>query len=291
MIASMTGFGKGSKTEAGITAEAEIRSVNGRFLDIGLKIPRDFSDKEHLVRDLVKKKISRGKVSLLVTLKREGESAKYAQIDNEKLSAVSSFLKELKKKSHISGTIRMEHLLNFSQYFIGENGFTNGVDFELILGAVEEAVNSFNEMRRMEGRELSKDLSERCAKISDTVQMISELNKKSVEEYFERLKSRASEIMEDFASDEVRLTSELAFLTEKYDVTEECVRRQSHISLFEEAISNSEGAGRKLNFITQEMNTEANTINSKTISTEISHKGIFIKEELEKIREQIQNIE
>ena len=146
-------------------------------------------------------------------------------------------------------------------------------------------------MRKKEGDALARDLKQRVNIILECVDKIESNAKISVENYFEKIKERAVNLVRDLAENTDRLNQELALLAERADVTEECVRLKSHIDIFLNTIETSDEAGRKLNFITQEMNREANTINSKSVSTEISHYGIQIKEELEKIREQIQNIE
>ena len=146
-------------------------------------------------------------------------------------------------------------------------------------------------MREEEGKLLVKDLLERVSKIESIVIEISELGRKSVVEYFEKLKDRAKELVENLSDNDERLKMELALLAEKYDVTEETVRLNSHIDQFRKTLSNSVEVGKKINFVIQEMNREANTINNKSVSIEVSNRGMVIKEELEKIREQIQNIE
>ena len=161
----------------------------------------------------------------------------------------------------------------------------------MIEKSISLAFDNLEEMRKKEGLELAGDLKTRVNLIADTVAKIESECGNSIKEYFNKLRSRAEELINEFKDFNDRLEMELALLSEKYDVTEECVRMKSHIKLFINALESSDEAGKKLNFICQEMNREVNTINSKSVSTEISHQGILIKEELEKIREQIQNIE
>jgi len=146
-------------------------------------------------------------------------------------------------------------------------------------------------MREKEGIELANDIRTRLSTIDKIVDEILDQNKSSIEENYSKFYAKAQKLTEDFVSDRERFNTELAILVDKYDITEECVRLKSHLKLFEDTIKKGHDAGRKLNFVCQEMNREANTINSKTVSSVISHNGIIIKEELEKIREQVQNIE
>jgi uncharacterized protein (TIGR00255 family) len=161
----------------------------------------------------------------------------------------------------------------------------------LVEKAIDAAVDSMNNMRETEGKELEKDVRKRLGMIEDSLNKIEGQKEDDLKTYFQKLKERASQLVVDLAENEQRLMMELALLAERYDVTEECVRLRSHIKMFNDTLDKSEDVGRKLNFILQEMNREANTINSKSVSSEISHAGISIKEEIEKIREQIQNIE
>jgi uncharacterized protein (TIGR00255 family) len=164
-------------------------------------------------------------------------------------------------------------------------------EFDLVVGSIDSAVDELNKMREAEGRELEKDLKKRVALIENSLNEIEKSSGESIRVYFEKVKEKAQQLVADFSNNNDRLNMELALLAERSDVTEECVRLRSHIKMFLDTMEKSEDAGRRLNFILQEMNREANTINSKSIASQISHYGIFIKEEIEKIREQIQNIE
>ena len=166
-----------------------------------------------------------------------------------------------------------------------------GEEMPLIEKAIDNAIDEMNNMRNAEGNELEKDIRKRIGIIEEALVEIEKLKEEDLKSYFEKLKERAKQLVSDLAENEQRLITELALLSERYDVTEECVRLRSHIKLFLQTLSSPDDAGRRLNFILQEMNREANTINSKSVSSVISHAGISIKEEIEKIREQIQNIE
>lgn len=291
MIYSMTGFGKGFAKYNDLVVETEIKTFNSRFLDISLKLPRNLSNKEFEIRDLIKNKINRGKISLFINLTKDGVESKYSFLDKEGVKTAFQLLKEIKDATGVSEEITINHVLTFQNMFFSDNGFDIDEAFDTVLNSINEAIVDLKSMRKKEGEELSKDLIERAEKILETVEKIETASPESINEYFQKLKQRAKLLLEETSENENRLDMELAILAERYDITEECIRLKSHIKMFLDTIKNSVEAGRKLNFITQEMNREANTINSKSTSTEVSHLGIYIKEELEKIREQIQNIE
>lgn len=291
MISSMTGYGKGILQEGGLLIEVEIRSLNSRFLEISVKLPRGLSNKEFDIREKIKKSVRRGKLGLTIHIRREEAGGKYGFIDSEGLKDVINFLLELKNTAKIKDKITLDNLLTFQHLFFTDNAKNLEGEFELIEKAINLALEDLYNMRRKEGETLAKDLSERLNNIEVTVKRIEDADTVSVQEYFDKLKERAKQLFNELGEYDERLNMELALLAERYDVTEECVRLKSHLKIFRDTMNNSDEAGRKLNFISQEMNREANTINSKSLSSEISHQGILIKEELEKIREQIQNIE
>jgi len=291
MISSMTGFGKGVVFSDNLSIETEIKSFNSRFLEISLKIPRSISEKEFLIREIIKKNIKRGKVTVAIFFNKEGSSTKPLFIDKNGLASALDMLNEIKEFSETGDKISLDNILLFQNMFLTDTVLGLENQFHLVEESIKTALNNFKEMRNKEGAELGNDLKTRIENIKKTLAQISAAGRSSVNAYFEKLKNRAIQLFNDLENNTERLDFELAMLAEKYDITEECVRLESHIKMFLSTLEQSDEAGRKLNFITQEMNREANTINSKTISTEISHLGIFIKEELEKIREQIQNIE
>ncbi len=291
MISSMTGFGKGSAFHNGTTAEVEIKSVNSRFLEISLKLPKNLQNKEYDVRELIRKKINRGKITLIVQLKKDETEAGKIHLNEENLSSALGFLKELKKKSKVKDDISLNHILMFRDIFFAEETDESEEEFKLIQKSINEALNNLNEMRKREGEELSIDLNKRIKNIEKTVDKIEEASKIDVKEYFEKVKERAKQMLGEISAYNERIELELALLIDKSDVTEECVRLRSHTKFFLDALKNENEVGRKLNFLCQEINREANTIGSKSLSSEISHSTVFIKEELEKIREQVQNIE
>jgi uncharacterized protein (TIGR00255 family) len=287
----MTGFGKAMVKKGGTAIEAEVKSVNNRFLDVSFRLPKSMSLKELELREKIKSKVKRGKIYLSLNIKKNGIETNGLSVDKDGLKKAVQLLGEIKKSAKIKEKITVEELLNFQNMFITDENNDSEEDYSLVERAVVKAFDELVKMRKKEGEELAKDLKKRVKKIETAAKKIEAQNQKSIKEYFDKLKDRAAQLTKDITDNPERLNTELALLAERYDVTEECVRLKSHIKLFVDAINDSEEAGRKLNFICQEMNREANTINSKTVSTEISHLGIQVKDELEKIREQIQNIE
>lgn len=291
MIASMTGYGKSVIEQNDLVIEVEVRCLNSRFLDISLKIPRILSDKELEFRNLVKEKIIRGKVSVSLYLQRNGIDNRIATLQEENLKGVLKVLNDLKLKSNIKSEITLDHLLAFQNLIFADDSGSNQAEFEIAKKAISLAMEDLNEMRKKEGKALVDDLHHRIGNIENVVAKINGINPNEVKLYFEKLKSRAKELLDELSGYDERLKMELALLAEKYDVTEECIRLKSHSDQFNSILKNEVEVGRRLNFLVQEMNREANTINSKSISSEVTRLGLVIKEELEKIREQIQNIE
>ena len=291
MISSMTGYGKGSARSGDLSAEVEIKSLNSRYLDLSLRTPRFLSAKELEIREKVKNRIKRGKIYLSITVKRGDYEEKFSEVDPASVKFAVKVLKDIRKASGLQDKIKFADILQFQNMFFKEDEQQAGEEMPVVEQAIDAAIDDMNQMREAEGSELEKDIRNRLGLIENALNKIENIKEEDLKAYFDRLKERASQLLSEIAENEQRLWTELALLSERYDVTEECVRLRSHIKMFLNTMNSKEDAGRKLNFILQEMNREANTINSKSVSSEISHAGISIKEEIEKIREQIQNIE
>jgi len=291
MIQSMTGYGKSIGNSDSLTFEVEVKSVNSRFLDISVRLPKILLSKEIELKNLIKQKINRGKVSLSVNLTKDDIDAGTSNIDNKILLKTVETLNEIKKKANINEELQLSHLLSFPNLFISDDSELTESEFDLIKTILLKALDELRVMRSAEGEMLLIDLKKRIQNISELISNINNIGKESIKQYFVKLKDRAAELVEGIANNDDRLRMELALLSEKYDITEESVRMESHIKQFLSTLENGEEAGKKINFIVQEMNREVNTIGNKSVSLEITNNGILIKEELEKIREQIQNIE
>ncbi|MEW6652948.1 MAG: YicC/YloC family endoribonuclease [Bacteroidota bacterium] len=291
MISSMTGYGKGLANNGDLSVEAEIKSLNSRYLDLSLRLPKFLLNKEFEIRERVKNKIKRGKIYLSVTVKKGEFEERFNEIDPKSVQFAVGLLNDIKKHAKIIDKVKLSDILLFQNMLFKDDSEQASEEFGLVSESIDNAIIELNKMRDAEGRELDKDLRKRISIIEEALAKIETSARITVEEYFEKLKERAAQLVADLANNNDRLNVELALLSERSDVTEECVRLRSHIKMFIDTLEKSEDAGRRLNFIVQEMNREANTINSKSLASEISHSGIMIKEEIEKIREQIQNIE
>jgi len=290
MILSMTGYGKGTAVNGKIKVEAEVKSVNSRFLDIITKLPSSIMNKEYELREQIKNKINRGKLTVFIQIKKNDLENQNLIVNKDKLKNYLSFIKELKKTAKITEKIKLEHILYNKELFeAGEMEFTEE-EFAIVRKALDSALDELLKMKRDEGKELANDLRKRIEIIENKLAAIEAESNNSVKEYFEKLKEKVKLLVEDVTFEKERLEMELAIIADKAEITEECVRLKSHIKFFTSSLEEAE-PGRKLNFLCQEMNRETNTISSKTISTFITHNAVFIKEEIEKIREQIQNIE
>ncbi|MBK7228291.1 MAG: YicC family protein [Ignavibacteriales bacterium] len=292
MILSMTGYGKGSATNTKLQVDAEVKSINSRYLEIFLKFPPILTNKEYELRELIKSKIRRGKLNLSIQIKKNGLEDEAAIIDDTKLKNYLTQIKKVKKAAKLSDKIKLEHLLMSRDIFTSSVEEINEHDFEILKKSVINSLDSLLEMKKNEGSELEKDLKKRVKSIEKYLDLIEKESQPSVGEHFAKYKEKVKNLLDENVNiNNDRLETELALMAERADITEECVRLRSHIKFFNSSIDKDEDPGRKLNFLCQEMNREANTISAKTLSTSITHHSVYIKEEIERIREQIQNIE
>jgi len=291
MITSMTGFGKGSAGNSRLSAEVEVKSVNSRYLDISLKLPPALSNKEYELREIIRSKVKRGKLSIFVQIKTSGPNESETAVDKDKLKNFIALIKEIKKTAKLTDKINLDHFITNRDLFLSENtGFTE-LEFELVKKALNDSLDQLVVMKKNEGSELSKDLKKRIKIIEERVDAVQKESGSSVVEYFEKLREKVRVLVQDITPYSDRLELELALIADRAEITEECVRLKSHMKFFLDSINGDDEPGRKMNFLCQEMNREANTISSKSISTVVIHNMVLVKEEIEKIREQIQNIE
>lgn len=292
MILSMTGYGKGSAHNGKLQVDAEVKSINSRYLEIFLKFPPLLTTKEYELRELIKSKIRRGKLNLTIQIKKNGFEDEVVTLDDARLKNYLSLIKKVKKSAKINDKIKLEHLLMSRDIFTASLDEIDEHDFEIIKQSVILSLESLLEMKKNEGSELEKDLKKRVKSIEKYLDIIEEETQPSINEHFTKYREKVKNLLDENVNiNNERLETELALLAERADITEECVRLRSHIKFFLTSIAKEEDPGRKLNFLCQEMNREANTISSKTLSTSITHNSVYIKEEIERIREQIQNIE
>jgi len=289
---SMTGYGKSQIVSANIEITVELKSVNNRYLDIGFKIPSIISSFEPELRDIVRKNVNRGKILVFIDIKEVINDSNGTSIDEKKLMRYYSNLKAIKEKLNIQEPITLNHLISSQELF--ETDISN-IDEDIlsdgIKNALHDAIKQFNSMRDKEGRHLLGDIKARIDEISNITNSIHEIAPLNTKVEFERLESRLAELIDTQKIDRDRLEQEIALLAEKVDITEELTRMSSHINQFSQTLRKDSELGKKLTFILQEMHREANTMSSKTTDVKISHMVIQIKEEIEKIREQAQNLE
>lgn len=291
MMRSMTGFSKSEASENGITAIVELKSLNGRHLDISCRMPRTIQHKENLIRDTIKKSISRGSIQVNINLDINAEMKKFG-IDNVSAGQCFDALNELRKNLKIRETVKLEHILQFSDLFMDKDEPEDDkLLMKPVLKALSNGIRSLNNMRTREGKQISQDIISRMKRIEKKSGEIENLGAARIPEAREKLRQKIAQLFESDEIDEQRLQMEMVLMADKLDISEEVVRLRSHISYFFDIIKQKEPVGRKINFLLQELNREANTIGSKINDARISQLTVQMKEELEKIREQIQNIE
>lgn len=292
MIISMTGFGRGQYSVDGYEAVVEVRSLNHRYLDVAMRLPRGMGAYEQAVKDLVRTKVNRGRINVAVTLKSETETELGLSVDEETALRYKHLLETLIKKLDLAGPVTLEHLLQFSDILtITEEGALPEQAWACVEKALALAIDEMNTMRVREGQEIINDLRARISGLQEKLETIKTCAASRSKIEFEKLYKRLCSMVDTKELDRTRLELEVALLADRVDITEECTRFQSHNTLFLEALGDPEPAGRKLNFLLQEMNREANTIGAKANDAQIAHLVVAIKEEVEKLREQIQNIE
>ncbi len=293
MIASMTGYGRGEVRNGDYEIVAEVRSVNNRFLDVQLKLPRGYFHYEQEVKNIIRKYVTRGRINVFVGLKTNNdENGNGLGINREPVRIYWKLINQLKKEFKIRGRVKLEHLLQFPDIITYEEN--NGADeatWKSIENALMIALENLQAMRKREGQELANDLGDRIQSLNSQIDQIEKISKGRTGEELVKLRQRVKEILTVEGVDETRMETEIALMMNRIDVTEECVRFRSHNKMFLDIMGAEEDGGRKLNFLLQEMTREANTIGAKANHADIAHLVVEIKEEVEKIREQVQNIE
>ncbi len=292
MMSSMTGFGRGETTHNGTTITVEIRSVNNRYCEVSLKTPANLSMLDQELKDFIQKRVDRGKLSVSVRVESAKPETPAIRFDAEAARLLHAELTRLNTDLGLNEPITLNHLLRFDAIYQSrnENADDEGVK-SLLLAATEAAIADLQRMRNVEGQTLQADLAKRLDNIEAVAAEVETLAKARIPEARKKLMDRVSQLVASDTLDPNRLELEIALLADKLDITEELVRLASHISYFRLAMDAPEPAGRKLNFLIQEMNREVNTMGSKAGSAGIAHLVVNLKETLEIIREQIQNIE
>ena len=293
MIRSMTGYGKGFLNTENREYQVEIKSVNHRYLDINIKMPRTLSYLEEDIKKEISKRIKRGKIDVFITFENNSQEGRNVKINKELAKVYINQLKELADEEKISDKIEVIDIAKFPDILTIKIDENDEKIKNEIIQATKDATEKIVEMKNIEGEKIAQDLLTRIEKIESKIAEISKKSTGLIEEYVVKLEKRIKEILKSEEVDKSRLAQEVVIYADKCSVEEEITRLKSHIYQFKNLLSDNknETIGKKLDFIIQEMNRETNTIGSKANNLEITNGVIDIKTELEDIREQVQNIE
>ena len=292
MIKSMTGFGRSVYENEGREYLIEIKSVNNRFSDINIKMPRSFNYLEEKIKKEVLKSVTRGKVDLYITFNNNSDKGKTIKLNTEIAKVYIDELKKLSKEAEIIDNINIMDISKFPDVLNikMEEDSEEIIEKELMI-ALSEAIKSFIDMREKEGSKIKQDFENRMKIISEKIEKISNISTGLVEEYIVKLETRIKELLKTDVVDQTRLAQEIVIYSDKCSVQEELTRLRSHIGQFLNLTNENNAIGKKLDFLIQEMNRETNTIGSKANNLDITNLVVDVKTELENIREQVQNIE
>ena len=289
---SMTGYGKGEYAEGGLELTCEIKTVNNRYLDVSIKAPRIFAAYEDVIRTTIRKKLTRGHADLFISFKDKRERPTALSVDLPLASSYVAAAKTLKAAfPDLPDDVTLSSVLRYPEVLKQEDSIS--LDEEMTKGldvALNIALDNLNEMRAVEGEKLKEDMLSRVATIETLVEEIAQRAPLSAQEYREKLTARVQEYLVEAKIDENRILTEVAVFTDKSNIDEELTRLRSHIQQFR-SIATEGIVGRKLDFLVQEFNREANTTCSKSNDVTITRAGLALKNEIEKIREQVQNLE
>ncbi|RPH94901.1 YicC family protein [candidate division KSB1 bacterium] len=293
MIYSMTGYGRGEASTNGMRVSAEVRTLNSRFFDFSFRASRTLQNYENELRELCRGRIQRGKLALSLVELRTSDAPPTARLDTAAAQRLARELSQLAKDLGLDGGVTLEHLLHFPELLVQvEDPTLSELLLRLAREATDAALTDLCRMRREEGNVLAADMSARLDIIESAVADVSRIQGDVPMRAVEKLRERVKRLSLPQAYDEYRLEMELAILADRLDISEELVRLRGHIEAFRKTLQSPEGvAGKRLEFLLQEMHREANTVGSKTSSLEISHLGVRMREEIERLREQVQNIE
>ena len=289
---SMTGFGRAKQEKNNRIYQVEIKSVNHKYNDINIKLPRSLSYLEDKIKKELSSNIERGKVDVFISFENYSNEGKQVVINHELAKEYVKQLKIIAEENSLNVNIpateitRMPEVLTLKESELSEEIIEN----ELI-DVLKDAIKAFTEMRQNEGDKIKEDLLNRIEEVAINVEKVNEYSSKIVEEYIEKLRQRVKEILKTDVVDEARLAMEVVLYADKCSVEEEITRLRSHISQFKSLLKQDRPVGKKIDFLIQEMNRETNTIGSKSGSLEITNLVVEIKTEIEDIREQVQNIE
>lgn len=291
MIKSMTGYGKSSLSINSREYQVEIKTVNHKYIDVNIKMPRIISYLEEDVRKLVVSKIKRGKVDIQISFENYSQDGNDVKINTELAQIYIQSLRKLAEAENLSSNIEVTEITKLPDVLTIKSNLDENETKEELLQVVNEAIDKLIQMRKIEGEKISKDILDKIARIEQKNEEIFSLSTGLIEEYVVKLEARAKELLKTEELDKSRLMQEVVIYADKCSVEEEVTRLRSHIYQLRYLINSEEPIGKKMDFLIQEMNRETNTIGSKANNLEITNTVVDIKTILEDIREQIQNIE
>ena len=292
MIQSMTGYARSERKDKGRVFVLELRSVNHKYCDISIKLPKTLLGLEGMIKKTIQEKFSRGKFDVLVSRNGSDDYTRSLVLDEELVSQYFNILQGLKKKFGLKGEIDINLLAGFSDLIkVAEVEEDQKAIEKVLMSLLQRTIDSLNKVRREEGKELYDDIVKRVRIVASAINRVDEIANKVLSAYHKRLEERVYSLNRSLKIDPARLAQEVALIAERCDITEEIVRFKSHIKQFNKLLKEDKGVGRRLDFLLQEMNREINTVGSKANDADISIEVVNVKNELEKIREQVQNIE
>jgi len=292
MIKSMTGYGGAKGELEGFEISIELKSVNNRYLDTSVRLPRSFIFAEERIKSTVQSHISRGKVDVFITVNSSGADSIVVSVNDALAKGYIDAMRGLAEKYELDSQIPVVSVARFSDVLTVEKKEADKEALsEALIEVLESALSEFDAMRCKEGEKLREDVLRRADDIEELVCFVEERSPQTVSEYRAKLEAKMKEVLENTSIEEPRILVEAAIFADKVSVDEETVRLRSHLSQLREMIEGDSPVGRKLDFLVQEMNREANTIGSKANNTDIARCVMDVKAEIEKIREQIQNVE
>jgi uncharacterized protein (TIGR00255 family) len=292
MIRSMTGYGSADLERDGQRLSAEIRTVNHRFCEVSVRAPKLVGLFEDQIRQLIQDRFSRGKFNLTITWSGVGDSGEVLKVNELVTDRYVALLEQLRTRYKLESGLDVRTLATLPDVFTWEHtALSDEETWGLLKTVIGMACDNMNAMKAREGEALARDLGERLALVRTQLEKVAVRAPLRSTEAKDRLEIRLKTLLSDVEMDPVRIAQEVALMADRLDCTEECVRLAAHLDQFKHLSDGPELAGRKLNFLLQEMNREANTIGSKANDVDIAHAVIIIKEELERLREQVQNVE
>ena len=291
MIKSMTGYGKSNMSKNLREYQVEIKSVNHRYLDVSVKMPRSLSYLEEEIKKAVSARVTRGKVDVFITFNNNSLEGRDIKINTEIARMYIKELRDLAESEGIVADIPVTEISKLPDVLTIQNNQDDETIKNELLEVTNKAIENLVGMRKVEGEKIAQDLLVRIQDIEEKVKKISSLSTGLIDEYVVKLKTRIKELLQDQEIDEARLAQEVVIYADKCSIEEEVTRLNSHVYQFRELLNSNEAVGKKIDFMIQEMNRETNTIGSKANNLEITNEVINMKTQLENIREQVQNIE